>query len=45
MFVIVDYAQLIKKFTPAWYRVFSNAAEFEKTLDVCLSVMDIFCVW
>ena len=44
MVVIVDYVQLINKFPQAWYRLFSNSAELEKTLDRCLSVMDIFCV-
>ena len=44
MDVIVNYVQRNNKFTPAWYRVFSNYAEFEKTLDLCLSVKDIFCV-
>ena len=41
MVVIVDYVQLNNKVTPAWYRVFSNSAELEKTLDRCLSVVDI----
>ena len=43
MVVIVDYVQLNYEFTPAWYRIFSNSVELEKTLDRFLSVMDIFC--